>query len=157
MLFAAFCLGTLALIGCGPPQADYDSVGLATVSGTITMDDKPLEGAVVRFYEAGGRGRYSYGETNADGYYELQFNSEAAGVLQGQKDVVISTAMTGAEVKRNAGPEQVPTRYNRETELTRTVEENGTHTFDFALTSDGEIAKTPRGGGEGDEGDEEGI
>ncbi|QDT14592.1 transthyretin-like family protein [Alienimonas californiensis] len=135
-------LFALALtIGCGGPSPDYRSVGLADVSGVVTLDGAPLENAVVRFYEAGRRVRYSYGQTDADGRYSLQLNTRQDGVLPGEKEVVISTAATGFEVKNGGGPERVPARYNRDTELTRTVERDGSHSFDFDLTSDGEIAE----------------
>ncbi|MFH5803609.1 carboxypeptidase regulatory-like domain-containing protein [Alienimonas sp. DA493] len=133
--------------GCDRPSADYDGLQLADVSGVVTIDGEPLPGAVVRFYKAGDRVRYAYGETDAEGRYSLRYNSEAEGVSPGKKDVVISTALSGPEVQRKAGPERVPARYNRDTELTRTVERDGSHTFDFALTSDGEIAE-PRAGDE---------
>ena len=145
----------LAVAGCeGPPRADYGSVGLADVSGTVTMDGKPLEGAVVRFRHADNPMRYAYGQTDADGHYSLQFNSEAPGALPGPKAVLISTAATGPEVRSGGGPERVPVRYNRDTELTAVVEKDGSHTFDFDLTSDGEIAEPEPSDEEGGEGAE---
>ena len=145
----------VAAAGCfGPPRADYSDVGLVDVSGTVTLDGEPLEGAVVRFFDVGAPGKYSFAQTDANGYYELQFNTEAAGVLPGGKEVLISTAATGPEVKGGGGPERVPARYNRDTELVEVVEEGvSSQTFDFALTSGGEIAERPAGPQEGGEDD----
>ena len=131
-----------AAVGCDSrPRADYGSVGLASVSGTVTMDGEPLEGAVVRFRHTDNPMRYAYGRTDAAGRYSLNFNSEASGALPGPKTVTISTAATGPEVVGGGGPERVPARYNRDSELLEMVDPGGSHTFDFALTSDGEIAE----------------
>ena len=148
------CLAAGWAAGCGGrPSADYSGVGLADVSGTVTLDGDPLAGAVVRFHEPG-TGRYAFAETDGAGRYTLQFNSEAAGVLPGPKEVHISTAATGPEVTGGGGPERVPARYNRDTELTAEVKADATHTFDFALTSGGETADPPAApeGGEDDPG-----
>ena len=152
---AALAVAGFAAAGCGRPEANYSSLRLATVGGRVTMDGQPLEGAVVRFYKEGKRTRYSYGETDADGNYTLQLNSRQPGIEYGTKDVVISTALKGPEVKNGGGPERVPVRYNRDTELTAQVEMDGDHTFNFDLTSDGEIAEPDpdmlgEGEGEGD-------
>ena len=135
-----------AAAGCdGRPTANYSTLNLAEVGGRVTLDGQPLEGAVVRFYKPGNRARYAYGQTDADGAYSLRYNSRQAGVTPGPKEVRISTAVTGPEVKGGGGPERVPVRYNRDTELTATVDRNGSHTFDFDLTSDGEIAEPDAG------------
>ena len=157
--FAAFALLVgAAAVGCdNRPNANYADAGLAAVSGTVTLDGQPLEGAVVRFYDGVGRGRYAYGQTDASGNYSLQFNSEAAGALPGEKTVVISTAATGPEVVGGGGPERIPVRYNRDSELTATLDPDGSHTFDFALTSDGDVAEPvpAEGGGENAPGGDE--
>ena len=53
----------------------------------------------------------------------------------------ISTAATGFEVKNGGGKERLPARYNATTELHRTVEKGGSHTFNFDLESAGEIVQ----------------
>ncbi|MEM9701976.1 MAG: hypothetical protein AAF907_05990, partial [Planctomycetota bacterium] len=138
-------------VGCGHRTPDYAGAGVAQASGTVTLDGEPLKHAVVRFYDPT-RTRYAYAETDASGYYELQLNTDAAGVLPGEKIVVISTALSGPEVKHGGGPERAPARYNRDSQLIETVDPGGSHTFDFALTSDGEITEPI--GGSGEEGDD---
>ena len=150
LLAAAAVLAALFAAGCGGrPTADYSILRLAEAGGRVTLDGQPLEGAVVRFHPADGSPRYAYGQTDADGRYTLNFDSRQPGVRPGKKVVRISTAATGPEVVGGGGPERVPVRYNRDTELTATVDPHGSHTFDFALTSDGEIAE-PEPSGEVD-------
>ena len=147
---SALVIAAAFAAGCGGrTTADYGSLELGDVGGTVTLDGKPLEGAVVRFYQ--GETRYSYGQTDADGYYTLRYNSEQAGVSPGEKRVFISTSVTGPEVKGGGGEELVPAKYNTKSELEATVEPNGSQTFDFALTGGGDIvAPAPREDGEED-------
>lgn len=142
---ATLLLTLAAAAGCGGPERDYSSLDLATVEGRVTLDGEPLEGATVRFYKTGDRRRYSYGETDAGGRYELRFNSRRDGVLPGTKEVTISTSAKGPEVKNPGGTELVPVRYNRDTELTAVLTGGDAHTLDFDLTSDGEIVQPEAG------------
>jgi len=138
VLIALVALG--ATIGCGgPPRPDYSSLGLTDVYGTVTLDGEPLEGAEVRFYTVGDRSRYSYGRTDSDGVYVLNYDSNAEGVKPGPKEIFISTSAGGANDPETGGPELVPSRYNKQSTLTATVEPGGSQTFDFDLTSEGEI------------------
>ncbi len=137
-LAGALALG--AVIGCGgPPRPDYSPLGLVSASGTVTLDGAPLEGAEVRFMTVDDPSRYSYGRTDDDGQYTLNYDSNARGVTPGAKAVSISTAAGGAGDPQTGGPERVPSRYNKQTLLTAAVEPSGSQTFDFALTSEGEV------------------
>ena len=127
--------------GCGPPQADYDSLNLAEVSGRVTLDGEPLPGAIVRFHNAQNRRRFAYGQTDGEGRYSMRFNSEQTGVRPGEKAVVITTADAVPEMIGGGGEQRIPARYNRDTELLRTVDPGVTQTFDFDLTSEGEIVQ----------------
>ena len=133
---AVSCTGLL--LGCSTqPSIDYAKYGLAEVSGTITMDGQPLAGALVVF-ESDDR-RTSTGRTDGNGDYILQFNPSKSGVLPGKKTVRISTGMAESEEETTPGIETIPARYNTQSELTVEVEPNASHTFDFALTSEGEV------------------
>lgn len=135
-----FCYGFLLLLtavglaGCGNSKIGY-------VEGTVNLDGKPLEGAVVTFIPE--KGRPAYGRTNADGWYELQYTREEKGTLIGKNKVTISTERVGdpdsddPELQKSV-PELVPAKYNRKTELTADVE-SGSNTFDFELSSKGPI------------------
>ena len=128
----------LAAAGCGGPKPDYSSLNLTDVSGTVTLDGAPLEGAEVRFYDAGDRSRYAYGRTDADGFYTLNYDSRMEGVKPGPKEIFISTSAGGANDPQTGGPERVPARYNKKSTMTETVEPGGAQTFDYALTSEGD-------------------
>jgi hypothetical protein len=138
----SICLWAMAWIGCsyGPSQPDYASLGLVQISGTVTLDGRPLPGAAVYFHDRPNR-RYSYGVTDAEGRYSLMLDSRMAGVMPGQKEVEITTlknpaaspvdgpAEAGSEGddegdqggeggKATTGrKEQVPSKYNTETTL----------------------------------------
>ena len=75
----------LMVFGCG--QSTAVGRGVA-VSGTITLDGKPLEGATVNFLNDTFAG---FGRTNADGKYRL-----VQGALPGTNKIVISKLEGGA-------------------------------------------------------------
>lgn len=135
------------MIGCDKPKADYSLVDLVDGHGTVTLDGQPLVNAVVIF-EDPLDGTFSYGLTDVAGSYELQFDSEMQGVKTGKKVVRISTSRVllglnsrpgqaeEGEDGAATGPaaeEQVPARYNRDSEL-RIEVTPASGAFDFALT-----------------------
>jgi hypothetical protein len=97
----------------------------APVCGTVTLDGKPLEGAIVGFYPADRRG--SHGVTDAQGRYELVYSQTIKGILPGQYLVRITTADVNT-------PERLPARYHERTELSAEVKP-GDNVHDFALKS----------------------
>lgn len=148
------CLGLLALgwsAGCNPgPEMNYDDVELVSAGGTVTLDGQPLANAVVTF-ESPQSGQFSFGMTDSDGDYSLQFDSEVDGVPPGKKVVRISTtrkilglnseeeagdAMGETEGKPPQAPatELVPEKYNKNSELTVDVTPDQTE-YNFELTS----------------------
>jgi hypothetical protein len=155
---AALLLGVFAAIlcGCGQTGPDYGSLGLCSVQGTVTLDGTPLEKALVLFEAADAT--FSYGLTDGSGHYELMFNSRQPGAMKGSKTVRIwssrgipgaseagggeegaepDDAVGGVEEGGAAKPavaERVPAKYNRQSELTATVERES-ETFDFDLRS----------------------
>jgi len=143
---ALFAIITSAVVnGCGDPfDVDYGDLNLATVSGTVTLDDKPLAGARVIFESPDQT--YSYGITDNSGSYTLMFNSEQNGVTPGEK--VVRITMGGAldepeseDVDESDSEEPsvpsgvaIPERYNRKSTLAETVA-SGSQSFDFELKS----------------------
>lgn len=151
MLFASI------LFGCSTkPGTDYGQMNLLSVSGTITLDGKPLPNAVVTF-EDPDQGTFSYGMTDGSGVYRLRFDSEAQGCTSGEKRVEISTTRKilglnsseegaapegegggegggGGGSSTPAARELVPPRYNKKSELVVQVS-SSTTTHDFKLTS----------------------
>ncbi|WP_442509175.1 carboxypeptidase regulatory-like domain-containing protein [Novipirellula sp. SH528] len=139
----------LSTLGCGGLlQADYSSIGLVPVTGTVTLDGAAVEGAVV-FFESDDR-TFSYGTTDESGHYELKFNSKTAGVTQGLKTVRISTVASTGErgeedeeesESESSAPkvkrvERFPVTYNKKSELTVNVSDSQT-TYNFDLRGDG--------------------
>jgi hypothetical protein len=121
----AAVLGLLcfALAGCGS--------GLGSVEGTVTLDDKPVQGVEVTFEPVGDEGGTATGYTDEKGHYALHYPGRQEGAPPGEYTV----RLAGAEVlDGDAPPLRIPARYNSESDLKRTVE-SGTNTFNFALTS----------------------
>lgn len=141
------CAAWLA-VGCNmKPQSNYANVKLIPAVGRITLDSEPLADAVVTFDAADGS--FSFARTDSNGHYRLQFDSEAHGVLAGQKTVRISTtrkilgldpeedAETGdanTEKAASGEVERVPEKYNKNSELTVEVTPDKTQ-YDFDLRS----------------------
>ncbi|QDS93005.1 hypothetical protein FF011L_17600 [Roseimaritima multifibrata] len=126
-----FCLAALVLSGCG------DGVDNSAVSGTVTLDGAPLEGAVVEFQPTDGRS--SVGVTDAEGNYTLQLTASISGAIIGDHKVTITTARAasggeGSDPLVEAREELLPAKYNEATELTETVE-SGSNTINFDLQS----------------------
>lgn len=119
----------LAVCFCG-----CDSIDIGTVTGTIYVDGKPLEGARVLFYPEPD-GRFSSSLTDEDGAYELVYSRSIYGAKVGEHKVRITTAVDNGE-----GPsrETLPAKYNVETEL-RKVVKPGKNTINFDLNYDGEV------------------
>jgi len=126
-------------------------LGLAEVSGTIRLDEKPLANAHVIFESPDKT--YSYGKTNSSGKYTLMYNSEQSGGLTGQK---IARIQLGRISEQNDGEEagndetdgegpsletgsdlsELPATYNCNSQLTATVIA-GKQVVNFELNSDG--------------------
>src|SRR5262245_57335494 len=118
-------LAALALSGCSK-----SNLTIAPVSGTVTLDGAPLKTASVMFQPKDG-GRPSFGVTNAQGRYTLEYSMNDLGAKVGPCTVRISTESHG-ENSKNA-KELVPKRY-RTTPLEVQVESKS-NTIDFPLTS----------------------
>ena len=132
-LAGVFVGGVLSLLtaGCG------SSYSLGTVTGTVTLDGKPLPQATVTFSR--GQGRMSVGTTDEQGRYKLLYTVNQQGAEPGTHTVSITTqidAVSGegdlAAVKGRK--EVLPPRYNEKTELTAEVK-RGSNTIDFPLSS----------------------
>ena len=113
--------------GCGE--------SLSAVSGTVTLDGKPLEDAFVEFSPSAGRP--SLGKTDEDGHYKLEYSTTKSGVEPGEHTVRIGT-FEEESIDMNTGQptagaeEIVPVKYNRETELTAKVK-SGQNNINFNL------------------------
>ena len=125
MLYSlAIAPGFVLLLAGGCSRSDLPS--LAPVSGTVTLDGKPLKQALVTFRPA--KNRASRGRTDGEGHYELLYSPGNRGAKIGNHTVIIS-------VRTELDPvERIPAKYNSQTTLTREVKE-GKNVIDFDLKS----------------------
>ncbi len=121
--------------GCG--SGDGPKVG--KVSGKVTLDGKPLAGALVTFMPE--KGRSSSGRTNDAGQYELSYTFEQMGAAVGKHSVRITTATTD-NAESPVAQEKLPAKYHRDTELKAEVKP-GSNKVDFELSSQGAPSRTP--------------
>ena len=134
-----FVLLAISTVGCSP-----DGPEISRVEGTVTMDEKPLAGAIVMFVPPGGRPSAS--ETDSNGKYVLEFSGGRKGAIPGLNRVEINTARLAYEKDGKMMPavkESVPAKYNRLTTLEFTVEQGKKNVADFALKSGGKIMEEP--------------
>lgn len=129
MLFAV-----LPLLGCGGGSS---SPPLYKVTGTVSLDGKPLEKGRIQFRIAQDNGR-AFATDIVDGKYEME--TEA-----GKMNVEI-TASRPVPGKMEPGPSPdeppvpvmemyIPKKYNSQTTLTADVEAKEENTIPFELTS----------------------
>lgn len=107
---AVLCGGLLLLTGCG---GSSDGPPYATVSGVVTLDGNPVEGATVIFTPKG-PGTMSMGLTNADGAFSLMTSTGKRGAAVGDHAVTV-TLMIQPEQKATGSAddlaEMLPTEY----------------------------------------------
>lgn len=135
------------LIGCGSePELD----GTTAVTGTVTHNGTPVEGATVTFSPTG-EGRAASGITDAEGRFKLTTLAADDGAMPGVYSVAISkTSVQGAMTveeseaylqKHNQAPpapvtkELLPVKYKNPAQsgLSATVNEGGENDFTFDL------------------------
>jgi len=125
---------TLLIFVLGCSGGEDFSPELGTVTGVITLNEKPLANAVVTFLPQDTSSKYapvSGGLTDAEGKYTLKFKNGSLGALPGSHSITISTDLEGTNIAKN---EKVPAKYNKKTKLVKTVE-LGENTINFDLKS----------------------
>ena len=127
----AFLLGSFAplVAGCGGGGPD-----LIEVTGTVTLDNRPLADASVEFQPEEG-GSPSYGTTDENGRYELVYGVGKPGAMIGKHVVRITTYQmeSTGEGDPTIVPERVPPQYNSQTTLSEEVAP-GRNEINFDLT-----------------------
>ncbi len=118
---ALVCLLMGLLSGCGTSGPE-----LGTVSGTVTLDGQPLDGATVIFQPQVGKA--SFGRTDPTGKYAMRYSKSSLGALIGPHRVEIQLAGDSTPV------EPLPAKYNRQSDLTADVP-HGVKQIDFRLQS----------------------
>ena len=109
----------LLLAGCGAATTSPD-VDLVPVTGTVTLDGKPVANATVLFNPLQGtKGTGGYGVTDAEGKFTLKHRSEKEGCEAGEYGVTFTkiTQPDGSPLPPNADRatvgmvEQIPAAY----------------------------------------------
>jgi hypothetical protein len=141
LLLATIC--PLLLGGCGRGSR----LETATVTGTVTLDGKPLTiGAVVFTPE---RGRAATGRLQSDGTYALgTYRSHDGAVLGKHLVAVIAREETSGGIGRSAenlGAWVAPQFYSDFTKsgLTFEVKSDGSNVYDIQLSSSAKPAQPP--------------
>lgn len=121
----------VSFVGC----AKSDRPELGTVSGTVTLDGKPLPEANIAFTPVDG-GRTSMAVTDSEGKYELKYTTDAKGAKIGEHHVRVSTFQQGGDEPDSPKgvPEKVPAKYQKSGTIKEEVTA-GPNTIDIELTS----------------------
>jgi hypothetical protein len=126
------------LAGCGSKQAE---IRLASVTGVVTLDGQPVEGALVQFNPAAGQlvpdknepgGGGSFGLTDASGKYTLKFDTKREGAVIGVHSV--SVARPPRNDEEALKPDPIPAKYNLQSKLSAEVKE-GDNVHNLELSS----------------------
>jgi hypothetical protein len=136
--FVGFCgLGlSIGFAGCG---GSADDLPRQAVSGTVTLDGKPLELGVIQFRPASAQEPLPAGAEIKDGMFSIP---RVEGPTPGNYRVFINSsgpkkALTAAETSGEKlpgiQPDLIPAKYNSNSTLTAKVEADKPNTFEFAL------------------------
>jgi hypothetical protein len=149
-------------VGCEQPGSDRPAT--YKVTGKVTLDGDPVEGATVTFAPSGAGGTPAVGTTDGSGSYSLKSFGTEQGAVPGEYMVSVTkyafddaggggggsdagdkmpADYTGAaeQGEDSGGQNELPAKYSvaKDSGLTATVTENaGDNVFDFSLTSGGE-------------------
>jgi hypothetical protein len=121
--------------GCNEPT---DELPREAISGTVTLDGRPLEKGMIQFVPAAGRGETQAGAPIDRGSY---FIPRPEGPVPGRYTVLITasdgdgTAPAGAPGKQVPVPKElIPAKYNTKSTLTFDVKKGEKNVGDFQLT-----------------------
>jgi hypothetical protein len=112
---------------------------LAVVSGTVTLDGKPLKAAIVKFIprfegpEAYKRGSSSFGFTDADGKYALTYANEDGKPIMG---AVIGPHQVQIQLNDLGGGQLIPSIYSTSQSELKADVKKGMGPVDFSLKSE---------------------
>ena len=128
-------LGTvlsLALVGCAQSNT-------IKVTGTVTLDGKPVDQAEVTFQPA--EGRIATGVTDSQGRFELSTNSPGDGAVPGDHKVTISQYYSAGNPPPMMPGSQIPSRFPQkygdpsQSPFTAKVLRGGKNDFQFDMKS----------------------
>jgi hypothetical protein len=123
-VLAAVLAGAVLLAGCGN--------GLASASGTVTVDGKPLESGTVTFHPDDG-GPTPYG-TVSNGKFTVNTGQDA-GLKRGSYKVTVSARTIPEPGSNETGQDLTPPKYAKPDTTPLTAEVTGRNHFEFDLKS----------------------
>jgi len=127
-------LVTVGLILCAPFLLCGCNSNIRPVTGTVTLDGEPVEGVLLLFTPTDVEPMVtSRAHTDANGKYELRYDSNTQGALIGKHVVQIQTDYDEEVPKKDRI--KIPKKYASPDELSAEVG-TGENVFDFNLTSD---------------------
>ncbi len=119
------------VVGCGSDGPD-----LTNVTGTVTLDGKPVQGATLTFVPEAPGASPSYGSTDAEGKYSLMYSRDKTGAMVGKHNVEIATQKLTADDMAEGAPVPeyvpIPKKYKQPGALTAEVKE-GENVIPFDL------------------------
>jgi hypothetical protein len=124
--------------GCNGGQGD--DLPREAVSGTVSLDDRPLARGFIQFQPVGGEGVAAGGDVT-DGKYAI---GRLQGPTPGEYKVLISSTSASGSSSADLPapgestpppPDPIPAKYNTASTLTAKVEAGKEHTFDFPMKS----------------------
>jgi len=119
----------VAMVAVAVGGCAEDGPKLANVTGTVTMNGKPLAGALVEFTPQF-PGSPSYGACDESGKYELVYSQTRKGAMIGAHTVRVST------LNKNMGQrEVVPPEFNEDSRMTKEVEAGGDNVIDIEINT----------------------
>lgn len=117
-------LALIAAGGAGCGGGDQPTLG--SVKGNVTLDGKPLAGAII--FACPDIGRPAVANVDANGNYELQYVDGVEGTKLGRNKISFTWPTDAAGTP-------IPAKYGEKSELVVEVKK-GVNKFDFALESD---------------------
>jgi hypothetical protein len=108
MLRLIALVGFALLVGCGP-----SGPAMVKVSGTVTLDGAPVEGAAVMFAPAAA-GRPAQGTTDATGNFQLTTDKAGDGAQEGEYEVTVAGVRTVGAAVNPDGTSGDPSQYREE-------------------------------------------
>jgi len=141
-------LVVISILGCGDTTPKEST---APVSGVVTYNGTPVEGATVVFGADSGQPKSATAITDASGRFELSTYQKADGAIPGSYSVAISKIETipgmtedeeheaisaGKEVRIAETKQVLPAKYgdSKKSGLKADVSADGANEFEFALT-----------------------
>jgi len=144
-------VGLAIVVGCGGPARDPNRPATVAVTGTVTYNGSPVEGATVTFVTDSKDGRGAVGKTDGSGRFSLTTFDAGDGAIPGSYKVgvakvelvgVLSEEESNKYLERGENPPPpkerhlVPQKYNsaQNSGLVADVKAEGGNDFTFELT-----------------------